>query len=75
MVFFSEGNVVGYAWNSSLIDGTGILRSIVAIGRDFRFLNEINLSALPWMTHNNVRVVIGCLELTESNCFFLLEIL
>jgi len=28
---------VGYAWNISPIDGTNILRSIPAIGRELRF--------------------------------------
>ena len=32
------------------IDDTDILRSIVAIGREFRFPIDINLSALPQLT-------------------------
>ena len=32
--FVAASVVAGYAWNSSLIDGTNILRSVPAIGRE-----------------------------------------
>ena len=43
----------GYTWNSTPIDGTGILRSTVAIGRNFRFSIDIDLSALFYLTKDN----------------------
>ena len=42
--------VAGYSWNSAPIDGTDMLRSIVAIGSVFRFPIDIHLSALPQLT-------------------------
>ena len=48
----------GYAWNSVPIDVTDILRSSVAIGREFRFPIDINLSALPQLIQNNVQSTI-----------------
>ena len=44
---------VEYAWNSVSIDGTNILRSIVAVGSGFWFPIDINLSAIPQLTQNN----------------------
>ena len=49
-VFVPAGIAAGYALNSASIDGTDILRSTVAIGREFRFPIDINLSALPQLT-------------------------
>ena len=44
-VFTPYRTVVGCIWNSVPIDGTDILRSTVAISREFYFLIDINLSA------------------------------
>ena len=52
-VFVHTGIAAGYAYNSASIDGTDILRSTVAIGRQFRFPIDINLPALPQLTQNN----------------------
>jgi len=49
-VFFFAGIAAGYAWNSAPIDRTNILRGTVAVGREFQFLIDINLSALPQLT-------------------------
>ena len=57
----------GYAWSSAPIDGTNILRRIVAIGREFRFSIDIDLSALPKLTQNNVQSAVEFLRLTNSN--------
>ena len=46
-VFVPAGIDVGYAWNIVHVDGTDMLRSIAAIGREFRFPIDINLSTLP----------------------------
>ena len=40
-VFFPAGITAGYAWNSAPIDSTNILRSTVAIGREFLFPIDI----------------------------------
>ena len=57
----------GYAWNSAPIDGTDILRSTVAIGREFRFPIDIDLSVLPQLTQNNAQSAVDFLRLTDSN--------
>ena len=46
-VFVLAEMALGYVWNNAPIDRTDILRSTVAIGREFRFPIDINLSALP----------------------------
>ena len=42
-MFEPPGIAIEYAWNSSPIDGTDILRSIVAVRHEFRFSNLIML--------------------------------
>ena len=73
-VFFSRDSR-GYAWNSAPIDGTDILHSVVAIGREFRFSIDINLSALPQLTHNNIQSIIDYLRLVGSIGLFSSSIL
>ena len=46
-VFVPAEIAAGYAWNSAPINRTDILRNTIAIGREFRFHININLSALP----------------------------
>ena len=46
-IFVAAGVVAGYAWNSSPIDRTDILRSVPAIGRKLRFTLDVDVSALP----------------------------
>ena len=74
-VFVPPGIAAGYAWNSASIDGTDILRSTVAIDREFRFPIDINLSALPQLTQNNSQSTIDYLRLTDSNRRFSSSIL
>ena len=66
-VFVHTGIAAGYAYNSASIDGTDILRSTVAIGRQFRFPIDINLPALPQLTQNNAQSTIDYVRLTDSN--------
>ena len=66
-VFVPTGIAAGYAWNRAPIDGTDILRSTVAIDREFRFSIDIDLSALPQLTQNNVQSYVDFLLLTNSN--------
>ena len=69
-IFVPNGNVVGYVWNNTPIHGTNILPSIPAIGQELHFSIDINLSALPKLTHNNGQVVLEYLKLTDSSCHF-----
>ena len=74
-IFVAASVAAGYAWNSSPIDGTGILRSVPVIGRELWFPLDIDLSALPSLVSNNAESVISYLRLTDSNCHFATVIL
>ena len=66
-VFVAADVATGYAWNRPTIDGTDILRSVPAIGRD--------ISALPALVSNNDDSVVSYLHLTDSNRHFATTIL
>ena len=70
-IFIPVGIAAGYAWNSAPIDGTDILRSISAIGRELHFPIDINLSALPKLAHNNGQAALDYLKLTDLSGNFL----
>ena len=74
-VFVATGVAAGYAWNSSLIDGTDILRSVPALGRELRSLLDIDLSALPPIVSNNADSVVSYLRLIDLNRYFVSVIL
>ena len=74
-IFVAAGVAAGYAWNSSPIDGTGILRSVPAIGRELRFPLDVDISALPALVTNNADSVISYLRLTDNNRHFATTIL
>ena len=42
-----------YAWNASPVDGTDVIRSYAAIGREFPFLVELNLEKTPAIPGEN----------------------
>ena len=46
-IFVPTGIMVGYAWNSSPIDGADILHNIPEIGRKLNFPLDINLNKIP----------------------------
>lgn len=45
--FVEAAMVLAYAWNASPVDGTGIIRSVPAIGRELKFPLDIELSEEP----------------------------
>ena len=69
-IFVPAGIAAGYDWNSAPIDGTDILHSIPAIGRELHFPININLSALPKFAHNIGQIALDCLKLTNSSRHF-----
>ena len=69
-IFVPAGINAGYAWNSAPIDGTDILRNILAIGCKLHFPIDINLSAVPKLTHNSGQVALDYLKLTDSSRHF-----
>ena len=74
-VFVEVGVAASHAWNSSPIDGTDILRNVPAVGREFRFPFDINLSVLSPIVSNNTELVVSYLRLTDSNRYFVSTIL
>ena len=74
-IFVPACIAAGYAWNSALIDGTDILRSIPAIGREPHFPIDINFSALPKLAHNSSQSALDFIKLTDSSHHFFSSIL
>ena len=58
------------AWNSTLIDGTDIHRSIPAIGCELQFSLDISLNTLSKLMHNEGQAALDYLKLTESSRHF-----
>ena len=50
--FVECGMVSAYAWNTSHIDGTDIVRSVPDIGRELKFPMDINLVKFPTVVDN-----------------------
>ena len=46
-VFIQNVKTSHYSWNSATIDGTYIIRSVAAIGQEFRFPLDIGLLQTP----------------------------
>jgi hypothetical protein len=44
---FETSHCAAYAWNSGCIDGTNIVRSVVAVGQEFKFPLDITLHEAP----------------------------
>ena len=65
--FIEAGISVGYTWNSAPIDGTYIIRSIPAIGRELRFPLDISLASLPNLTDNQANPVLEYLRLMDKD--------
>ena len=71
-IFVPAGIAAGYAWSSAPIDGTNILRSIPAIGRELHFPLDINLNAAPKLIQNNAQAILDILNLQMLTETFLL---
>ena len=74
-IFVPDGIAAGYAWNSAPINGTDILRSIPAIGRELKLPLDINLNAMPKLVQNNANAALEYLKLTDSSRSFSSSIL
>ena len=68
-IFVPTGIADGYAWNSAPIDGTNILRRILAIGQELMFSLDINLNPMPKLVQNNTYATLDYLKLTYSSRF------
>ena len=49
-IFVEAAYTAAYAWNSSPIDGTDIIRSVPAVGRPFRFPYDLTILGKPTPT-------------------------
>ena len=74
-IFVPACIAAGYAWNSAPIDGTDIIRSIPAIGREPRFPIDINFSALPKLAHNSSQSALDLSKLIDYSHHFSSSIL
>jgi hypothetical protein len=64
-----------YAWNSSCIDGTDIMRSVAAVGREFKFPLDLSLQSEPKPVDGSVFAVHAFLRLAQENSTFAGQIL
>jgi hypothetical protein len=67
-------HLAAYAWNSAPIDGTGVSRSVCAVGREYRFPFDFEYVASPRITNNNAAAVHEYLTLARNNGRFAIEI-
>ena len=74
-VFVEVAQCTEYAWNSSVIDGTDIIRSVAAVGREFKFPLDLILSAPPQPVDADVSAVHNYLRLAQNQSKFSTEIL
>ena len=74
-VFIETAQCTAYAWNSSPIDGTDILRSVAALGREFKFPFDLSLETPPTPEFGNVAAVHNFLRLAQDQSHFSTEIL
>jgi PAS domain-containing protein len=64
-----------YAWNASVIDGTDIVRSVAALGREFKFPLDLNLSSVPVPVDGDVGALHAFLRFHQDNARIAAEIL
>ena len=69
------GMISAYAWNASPIDGTDIIRSVPAIGRELKFPLDINLVKLPTVIDNASESVATYLRSIGNNVSFARDLL
>jgi hypothetical protein len=75
-VFVEAVHCTAYAWNASPIDGTDIIRSVAAVGREFKFPLDLSLSIEPpTFVDGSVSAVHDFLRLAQSHSRFSTEIL
>lgn len=74
-VFVEGAHTAAYAWNSSPIDGTDIIRSVPAVGRPFRFPFDLSLSSWPTPTQSQAADVHAFLRLAAPTTSFSEQVL
>jgi hypothetical protein len=74
-VFVKAAHTAPYAWNSSSIDGTDIVRSVPAVGRPFRFPFDLSLWPTPTRTSNQASDVHAFLRIAAPTTQFAEQVL
>ena len=68
--FVQNAKTSQYAWNSAPIDDTDISRSMAALGRDFKFPMDVELSAMPVINDNQNSALFKYLRDVSNNSKF-----
>ena len=74
-VYIQNAKTSQYAWNSAPIDGTDITRSMAAIGRNFRFPLDVELSPTPILNTDTNNTLFQYLRDVSTDSTFALSIL
>ena len=74
-VFIQNAKTSQYAWNSAPIDNTDIQQSIAAVGREFRFLLDVELASAPTINTSNQSALFWYLWDVSTNSTFAQSIL
>jgi hypothetical protein len=74
-VFVEAVHCFTYAWNASVIDGTDIVRSVAALGREFKFPLDLDLSPIPVPVDGDVCELHAFLRFHQDNARIAAEVL
>ena len=72
--FIRTAKTAQYAWNSAPIDGTDVVRSVAAVGREFRFPLDVELSPSPTLNDETNSNLFQYLRDTAADSAFALSI-
>ena len=73
---FTENATSQYAWNSAPIDSTDIIRSVAAVGREFRFPLDVELLDIPTLLNdNNNTALMTCLWRKQAHLILTLKLM
>ena len=72
--FIRTAKTAQYAWNSAPIDGTDVVRSVAAVGREFRFPLDVELSPSPTLNNETNSNLFQYLRDTAADSAFALSI-
>jgi hypothetical protein len=74
-IFVEAAHTSAYAWNSSPIDGTDIIRSVPAVGCPFRFPFNLSFGSIPVPTTSQAQDAHSFLRLSSSHSQFAKQVL
>jgi hypothetical protein len=74
-VFVEAVHCFTYAWNASVIDGTDIVRSVAALGREFKFPLDLRLADAPLPVDGDLSELHSFLRIHQRDARVAAEIL